>query len=207
MAKKTEIIFIIDKSGSMSGLEKDTVGGVNTILKEQKEKGSDAVVTTVFFNNKSETIYNGIDIKEVPLLEVSQYRPCGMTALLDALGNTIGMVSERHNSLNEEEKPEKTLVVITTDGFENCSKEFSKKAIVTLIKAKEEAGWEFLFLGADMDAIEAARDIGIRKERAARYCRTSEGSKDMFYCLGSTVSSLIDDGVVDDSWKDSLEGK
>lgn len=201
MANRLEIVFIIDKSGSMSGLEKDTVGGINSIIKEQKEKGAEATVTTVFFNNMMETIHRGVELNSIELLSEDQYRPSGMTALLDAIGNTISMVSE-HQSIH---KADKTLVVITTDGMENSSREFNKKSIKTLIKAKEEAGWEFIFLGANIDAIGTANDIGISRDNAANYKSDSRGSELMFCCVARSVECVSSEGSLKRSWKKALE--
>ena len=158
----TEIVFILDKSGSMGGLESDTIGGFNSMLEKQKKESGDAYVSTVLFSNTSETIHDRVNIKEVEKLTDEQYYVGGCTALLDAVGDTIKHISDIHRYVRKADVPNHTLFIITTDGLENASHKYNINQIKNMIKEKKEKeNWEFLFLGANIDAVATARNFGI----------------------------------------------
>ena len=203
MEKLVELVFVLDMSGSMSGLESDTIGGYNSILKKQKEEGS-VRVTTTLFNSNMKMIHDGKDIKDVNPLTNDDYIPGGCTALLDAIGNTISHVTAKQSALKEEDRPTKTLMVITTDGLENSSVEFSKKAVKALIESKEAAGWEFLFVGANIDVIETGESFGISRDHSVDYICDKKGNRVMFCALNETISNTRMTGKVSRKWKEKI---
>lgn len=173
---KVEVVFILDRSGSMSGLEADTIGGYNTTLKKQKKEEGEVLWSTVLFDDKHEVIHDRVPIKEVKELTEEEYYARGCTALLDAIGRAINHISIVHKYARSEDVPNKTLFVITTDGMENASHEYTFKRINQMINDKQENnGWEFMFLGANMDAISVASRMGISDKRSATYVNDSEG--------------------------------
>ena len=173
---KVEVVFILDRSGSMSGLEADTIGGYNTTLKKQKKEAGEVLWSTVLFDDKHEVIHDRVPIKEVKELTEEEYYARGCTALLDAIGRAINHISIVHKYARSEDVPNKTLFVITTDGMENASHEYTFKKINQMINDKQENnGWEFMFLGANMDAISVASRMGISDKRSATYVNDSEG--------------------------------
>ena len=173
----TEMVFIIDKSGSMEGLEKDTIGGFNSMLKEQQAVEGEAVVTTVLFDNRYELLHDRIDIRAVSPLTEKNYTVGGNTALLDALGRTIHKIRAVQKHTAEKYRAEKVLFVIITDGQENASREYSAESIKTRIeRQKEKYGWEFVFFGANMDAVMEAGKLGIGADRAQNYCADAIGT-------------------------------
>ena len=166
----TEIVFILDKSGSMSGLESDTIGGYNAFLEKQKKVEGDAFVSTVLFNDTNEVVHDRVPIENIEPMTEKQYSVGGCTALLDAIGGAIHHIGNVHKYAREEDRPEKTIFVITTDGQENSSHEYSYEKIQKLVKHQQEKySWEFVFLGANIDAIEEAGRLGIHRDRAVRY--------------------------------------
>jgi hypothetical protein len=177
----TEIVFLIDRSGSMGGLETDTIGGFNAFIENQKQIEGDTVVTTVLFDDKYELLYNGIDAEKVKLSN-KEYFVRGSTALLDAIGKTIIDVGYRLSVMEESQRPAKVIFVITTDGMENASKEFTYKKVKELIKHQQDKyQWEFIFLGANIDASKEADNIGISTENAFNYEASKVGVEQM-YC-------------------------
>ncbi len=173
----TEMVFIIDKSGSMEGLEKDTIGGFNSMLKEQQAVEGEAIVTTVLFDNRYELLHDRIDIRAVSPLTEKNYTVGGNTALLDALGKTIRKIREVQEHTAEDYRAEKVLFTIITDGQENASREYSAESIKTRIeRQKEKYGWEFVFFGANMDAVLEAGKLGIGADRAQNYCADAIGT-------------------------------
>lgn len=202
----TELIFILDRSGSMSGLEKDTIGGFNSMLKKQKDEEGEAVVTTVLFDNKYELLHDRINIKGISPLSDKEYFVRGTTALLDAIGKTIRKIENAQKHILEEERASKVLFVITTDGMENSSTRYNYEKIKRMIEdKKKEFGWEFIFLGANIDAVSAAESIGISKDRATNYNSDSEGTKLNYEVINNTVSSLRTKHAIADNWKDKIE--
>ncbi len=166
----TELVFILDRSGSMHGLEKDTIGGFNSMLEEQRRKDGRALVTTVLFNSDYEILHDRLALEKVPAMTEDDYRVGSCTALLDAVGRTVEHISEIHRYARLEDVPENTLFVITTDGLENASRNYTADRVRKMIEdKKKEFGWEFLFLGANIDAVGTASRIGISEDRAVKY--------------------------------------
>ena len=187
----TEIVFILDKSGSMSGLEDDTIGGYNSFLSKQKKEEGDAVISTVFFSTDSLVVHNRVPIKSVEKLTAKDYQVGGCTALLDAVGDSICHIVKVHKALKEEDVPNKTIFVISTDGMENSSTEFSYEKLKSMIeKETEEYGWEFIFLGANMDAVKEGAKFGIRSDHATTYTHDSKGTRMQFDCVCQSISGL-----------------
>ena len=206
MKDTLELVFILDQSGSMSGLEEDTIGGFNSILEKQRDnKENDVVVSVVLFNNKTDVIYNRVPIEDVKPLSKSKYVVGGSTALLDAVGGAIDHITRVHNLLGVKNTPNQTLFVITTDGHENASRYFKKEMIEHMIKQKQEEGWEFIFLGANIDAYNQARSYGIRNDRVSNYMHDSEGVKNMYESLNEAVHDLRTAKMMKETWKQKVE--
>ena len=203
--KKSELIFIIDKSGSMSGLEKDTIGGFNSLIRNQKKEKGQAIVSLILFDDSIEYLYERVDLEKVEELSEKDYVPCGCTALLDAIGNSISKINNIRKEKSNKEIIDNTLVVITTDGLENASKEYNYKMIKNIINKKKEEKWEFLFLGANIDSEEVASSIGIDKERSVNYNCDEEGIKLNYQCINEAVSTMRACGTVDDSWRKEID--
>ena len=185
----TELVIIIDKSGSMHGLEKDVIGGFNSLIEEQKKEG-ETIVTTIFFNDKKKFVHEGVDIKEVKPLDGRSYQPSGCTALLDAVGDAISLIKAKHSKLKEEDLPEHTIFSIMTDGLENSSREYSYSDIKYMIKFQEKCGWEFIFQAANIDVEEEADRLGIRRERATRFTASEEGIAMSMCCMNDTITKI-----------------
>lgn len=173
----TEIVFILDKSGSMNGLERDTVGGFNSMIEKQKTKEGEAIVSTVLFDNESLVVHDRVPLPEIKPMTTDDYCPGGCTALVDAIGGAIHHISNIHRYIREEDIPENTVFVITTDGYENASCRYTSSKVKEMIEEKKKSGWEFLFLGANIDAVETARHFGIDEDRAVNYCCDSAGTR------------------------------
>lgn len=205
--KDTELVFIIDRSGSMSGFESDTIGGFNSMIEKQKKGEGEVFVTTVLFDNESRTLHDRVLISKIEPLTDREYYVGGSTALLDAVGEAIDHVKTIHKYIRPEDVPAHTIFVITTDGMENASRKFSRADVKKMISEQtEKYGWEFIFVGANIDAIEAAGSIGIRRERAANYYQTSDGIARCYDAMSSFISCErcavdIDD---DEAWKKAL---
>lgn len=188
--KHTEIIFVIDASGSMAHLVGDTIGGFNGFIESQKAIDGKATLTTVLFDSSWRILHNGVDLHEVKPMTTADYVAGGMTAMLDAIGETINRVQDRHDELGEE-KPENVLFVITTDGEENSSRKFTKSQIEKMIKHQTNGhGWKFMFLGANMDAVKEAESIGISRDYATGYTYTSKGVNDLYTTMSCVTSSV-----------------
>ncbi|MBQ8079969.1 MAG: VWA domain-containing protein [Oscillospiraceae bacterium] len=202
----TELVFILDKSGSMGGLESDTVGGFNAMIAKQKKEPGMAYVTTILFNHRSETIHDRIPLTEVPPLTDREYSVSGCTALLDAIGDAVQHISEIHKYIRPEDVPAHTMFVITTDGLENASHRFTHRQIRSLIEQKKEAdGWEFLFAGANIDAVEVAESVGISRERTANYVADGAGTGRLFEALSAPISAMRGCKKIDRAWAETLE--
>ena len=187
----TELVFILDRSGSMSGLEKDTIGGFNSMLEKQRKEPGDAVVSTVLFDNLTEIIHDRVPIANVPDLTDREYFVRGCTALLDAVGGAIHHIGNVHKYARREDVPEKTLFIITTDGMENASRFYSYDKVSCMIKRQKECyGWEFLFLGANIDAAAEARRFGIDEAMAANYHCDEAGTALNYEVISEVITSV-----------------
>lgn len=201
----TEVVFILDRSGSMSGLEGDTIGGFNSMLKKQREEEGDANVTTVLFDDEIEMLHKRVNIKEIKNITSKDYYVRGCTALLDAIGYSINfMINVQKNK--KEEKAKNVLFIITTDGYENASKEYTYEKIKKMITyEKERYNWQFLFLGANIDAISTARNFGISEEFASNYVSDEVGTQITYEVMNSAISNCRVNGALDESWKSRVE--
>lgn len=187
----TELVFILDRSGSMSGLEKDTIGGFNSMLEKQRKEPGAAVVSTVLFDNEIEVVYDRVDIAKVPNLTDKEYFVRGCTALLDAVGGAIHHIGNIHKYARREDVPERTLFIITTDGMENASRYYTYDKVCHMIeRQKESYGWEFLFLGANIDAAAEARRFGINEAMAANYHCDEEGTALNYEVISEAITSV-----------------
>ena len=202
----TEIVFILDRSGSMRGLEKDTIGGYNGMLDKQKKEEGEALVTTVLFDDRIEVPYDRVPLGDLPEMTEKEYYVRGCTALLDAVGTSVERIATIHKYAREEDRPEHTIFIITTDGLENASRRFTYDQVKRLItRQQEESGWEFIFLGANIDAVKAAGDIGIRRERAVNYRCDPVGTKLNYEAMDKAVHSVRMGEELDDSWREELD--
>ena len=186
----TELVFILDRSGSMAGMESDTIGGFNAVLKKNREVEGDAVVSVVLFDNHSEVLVDREPIECVKPLTEKDYTVRGCTALLDAVGGSVRFIERIQKYLPEEIRPEKTVFVITTDGYENASKRFTYERVKGMIERKQADGWEFLFLGANIDAAAEAARLGIREDRAATYLNDSVGAGVMYDAVAEATCCM-----------------
>ena len=185
----TELVFILDRSGSMAGLEADTIGGFNAMIEKQKREEGQALVSTVLFDNENEVIHDRVDIQRIAPMTDRDYYVRGCTALLDAVGGAIHHIGNVHKYAREEDRPEKTLFVITTDGMENASRRYSYEKVKEMItRQKEQYGWDFLFLGANIDAAKEAARFGIGADRAADYHADSQGTGVIYEAVSEAVS-------------------
>ena len=202
----TELVFILDRSGSMSGLESDTIGGFNAMIAKQKKAEGEAYVSTVLFDNESVVIHDRVDIQRIEPMTDKQYSVRGCTALLDAVGKSIHHIGNVHKYAREEDRPEHTLFVITTDGMENASRSYTAERVRQMIeRQKSRYGWEFIFLGANIDAIETARHFGIDKNRAVSYRSDHEGTRLNYEVINDAVSQLRCHATLSDDWKERIE--
>jgi len=203
----TELVMILDRSGSMGGLESDTIGGYNSMLKKQRETEGEVLVSTVLFDDESEVLYDRIPLQDMPQMTEKEYYVRGCTALLDAIGGAIHHIGNVHKYAKDEDRPEKTIFVITTDGLENASKRYSYEKVKQMVeRQKEKYGWEFLFLGANIDAIETAGRFGIAPDRAANYNSDHMGTALNYEVLADTVCEMrISAAPIDGNWKRRIE--
>ena len=187
----TELVFILDRSGSMAGLEEDTIGGFNAMIEKQRQEPGEAVVSTVLFDSESTIIHDRVDIQRVEPMTRKEYYVRGCTALLDAVGGAIHHIGNVHKYAREEDRPEKTLFVITTDGMENASRKFTYDRLKAMIeRQKERYGWEFLFLGANIDAAREAARFGISEDRAANYNADSVGTNVIYETVSEAITQV-----------------
>lgn len=188
----TEIVYILDRSGSMGGLEADTIGGFNSMLGKQKKTGEQALVSTILFDNECEVLHDRIAIDKVEPMTDEQYYVRGCTALLDAVGGAIHHIGNIHKYAREEDRPEKTIFVITTDGMENASRRYSYDKVQKMVKKQQKKyGWEFIFIGANIDSYAEAQKFGIRKERAVNYVCDEVGTASVFSGVSKAVCSVM----------------
>ena len=187
----TEVVFILDRSGSMSGLEADTIGGFNSMIAKQQKEEGEAYISTVLFDDTCEVLYDRVPVNKVEPMNDNQYYVRGCTALLDAIGGAIHHIGNVHKYAREEDRPEKTLFIITTDGMENASRQYSYEKVKEMVeRQKGKYGWEFLFLGANIDAIDVAGKFGIDSNRALNYVSDHKGTQLNYEVLNKTVSEF-----------------
>ena len=202
----TELVFILDRSGSMAGLEKDTIGGFNAMIEKQKDEPGEAYVSTVLFDNLSEVIHDRVKLENVPQMTRKEYYVRGCTALLDAVGGAIHHIGNVHKYAREEDRPEKTLFVITTDGLENASRRYTYDKVKAMIRRqKEQYGWEFLFLGANIDAAKEAARFGIDADRAANYHADHTGTAVIYEAVSEAVCCVREARPMAADWKRSID--
>lgn len=200
----SELVFILDRSGSMAGLESDTIVGFNGFLEKQRALPGEARLTTVLFNNRDFVLHDRLDIRAVSPLTDQDYVPGGSTALLDAVGHAIGKIDNAQRQTSEAYRAGRVLFVITTDGLENASREFTLDRVRALIEQKKREGWEFLFLGANIDAVDAAGRMGIAPDRAQNYCPDSAGTHLNFRAVSAAAATLRAEGALDDAWGEEV---
>ena len=204
--KKTEIVFILDRSGSMGGLEADTVGGFNSMIEKQKKEPGEALVSTVLFSDFSAVFHDRVPIGRVEPLTVEEYFVGGCTALLDAVGDAIHHIGNVHKYARREDVPDKTLFIITTDGHENASRNYTYENVKHMIeRQKERYGWEFMFLGANIDAAREARRFGISENMAADYCCDEVGTALNYEAMSCAISEMRKNLCIDPHWKDKID--
>ena len=205
--KSMELVFILDRSGSMGGLESDTIGGYNSMLEKQKNGKTGKVnVTTVLFDDKYELLHDRIPIKEIKPITDKEYFVRGNTALLDAIGKTVSHIKSEQNKLEKEKKSEKVMFIIITDGMENASKEYTVKAVKEIVETqKNKEKWEFLFLGANIDAIGTAESYGIESSRAVQYKSDSRGTINNYEVLEKAIEKVREGNELDEKWKKEIE--
>ena len=209
----TELVFILDRSGSMAGLESDTIGGFNSMIKKQQtQTEGNALVSTVLFDHESIVLHDRIPLAEVKAMTEKDYEVRGTTALLDAVGDSIKHIRNIHKYAREEDRPQKTLFVITTDGMENASHKFNYREIKQLIERQKEIGWEFIFLGANIDAVEVESHIGIDARRAVNYHADHKGTQEVFGAIGNFASAFaamptieMDNFFESGSWRKDID--
>ena len=201
----TELVFILDRSGSMAGLEKDTIGGFNAMIDKQRREAGEAVISTVLFDNYTEVIHDRVPLHSVPKLTEREYYVRGCTALLDAVGGAIHHIGNVHKYAREEDRPARTLFVITTDGMENASRRYTyEKVKAQIARQKERYGWEFLFLGANIDAAQEAARFGIAEDYAATYVADEAGTNLIYETVNEAVCSFRACQPMAANWKDRI---
>ena len=202
----TELVFILDRSGSMSGLESDTIGGFNSMIEKQKKEAGEAVVSTVLFDNESTVIHDRLPLNKVPPMTGKEYFTRGCTALLDAVGGAIHHIGNVHKYARKEDVPEKTLFVITTDGMENASRRYDYDKVRRMIeRQKEKYGWEFLFFGANIDAVKEAGRFGITADRAVDYKCDSRGTALNYAVMEEAVCTVRASRPLSADWKRRID--
>ena len=202
----TELVFIIDRSGSMSGLESDTIGGFNAMIEKQKKAPGEALVSTILFDNVSEVIHDRVNTRDIKPMTDSEYCVRGCTALLDAIGDAIHHIGNVHKYAREEDVPAHTLFVITTDGMENASRLYDSARVKQMIEhEKSKYGWEFLFLGANIDAVETAKHFGISEDRAVNYHSDSVGTRLNYEVVSCAITSMRRGAPMSGDWKAPIE--
>lgn len=202
----TELVFIIDRSGSMSGLESDTIGGFNSMIRKQKQAEGEALISTVLFDNVSEVLHDRVNVKDIQSMTEHDYTVRGTTALLDAIGGAIHHIGNVHKYARQEDVPEHTMFVITTDGMENASRYYSSDKVKKMIeRQKVKYGWEFLFLGANIDAVETASHFGIGADRAVNYNCDREGTALNYEVVSDAICSVRCSAPLKSDWKKRID--
>lgn len=201
MNNTTELVFILDRSGSMGGLEADTIGGFNSLVEKQKKEEGECFITTVLFDDRVETIHDRIKLNDVPKLTEKEYYVRGCTALIDAIGQSIEHIETIHKYARPEDVPSHTMFVITTDGMENASRKFSSDDVKKKIKMlTDKKKWEFLFIGANIDAVETAKSFGIREDRAVNYHADKAGTAVLYDCVAENVGKIRRNKRIQKDW-------
>lgn len=200
----TELVFILDRSGSMGGLESDTIGGFNSMIEKQKKQDGNAYVSTILFSNTSEVLHDRVPIEQINPITENDYYVMGATALLDAIGGAIKHIRNIHKYSRAEDVPEHTMFVITTDGMENASRKYNIKKVKKMIEEQKKHNWEFLFIGANIDAVETARTFGIEESRAVNYNPDSEGTRLVYKTVTNVVSKCRANAPID-NWKSEID--
>ena len=201
----TEMVFILDRSGSMCGLEKDTIGGFNSMIKQQKQAEGSAVVSTVLFDDEIKVLHDRVEIDKIREMTDEDYFTCGCTALLDAVGGAIHHIGNIHKYARNDDVPEKTIFVIITDGLENSSRRYNLAKVKKMIsRQKEKYGWEFLFVGANIDAVHTAGAMGIQEDNAVDYVADSEGTEVVYSVLSETVINIREKGKMQSDWQSAI---
>ena len=200
-----ELVFILDESGSMRGLEKDTIGGFNSTIDKQKKEDGECLVSTVCFSNKQRVIHDRVNLRDVKELTEKDYVPCGSTALIDTVASSIKHIKMVHRYIRKEDRPDKVMFIITTDGMENASHKYSLAETKRMIEECKENGWEFIFLAANIDAYETARDYGFDESSTVNYVNDEEGTDIKFCCVGKAISSIRSSGVLDREWNNEAK--
>ena len=202
----TELVFILDRSGSMQGLEADTIGGFNAMIEKQKREEGQTVVSTVLFDSETEVIHDRLPLEQVPRMTGKEYSVRGTTALLDAIGKAVHHIGIVHKYARAEDRPDRTLFVITTDGYENASKRYDYEEVRRKIeRQKEKYGWEFLFLGANIDAAAEAKRFGISADRAVNYKCDEEGTALNYEVISEAVCSVRACRPLSADWKRRID--
>ena len=201
---QTELVFILDRSGSMSGLESDTIGGFNGMLTQHRSEGGDVLVSTVLFDHENEVIHDRVRIADVPTLTSKEYYTRGCTALLDAMGDAIHHIKNVHKYARPEDRPARTMFIVTTDGMENASTRYTADQVRAMVKQQEEAGWAFVFLGANIDAVQVAGGLGIRAENTAEFACDAAGVRENFASLTAMTCAFSAVGEVPIGWAEKI---
>ena len=202
----TELVFILDRSGSMAGLESDTIGGFNAMIEKQKKEDGECYISTVLFDNVSEVLHDRVKLSDIKPMTDKEYTVRGCTALIDALGGAIHHIGNIHKYARPEDVPEHTMFIITTDGMENASQRYSSDEVKKMIeRQKEKYGWEFLFIGANIDAVETARRYGINEDRAVNYNADAKGTGILYESVACAVSNVRKCASLDNSWRENLD--
>ena len=201
----TELVFILDRSGSMGGLESDTIGGFNSLIEKQKKEDGECFVSTVLFDNECEVIHDRVKLSEIKPMTDKEYYVRGCTALIDAIGGAVKHISNIHKYARAEDVPEHTMFVITTDGLENASHKISSSEVKKMIeKRKEKDGWEFLFIGANIDSVETAKHFGIGADRAVNYKADKKGTRVLYEAVGKTVCAMRKSAPISEDWCEEI---
>lgn len=201
----TELVFILDRSGSMAGLESDTIGGFNSLIEKQRKQDGECYVSTILFDHVSEVLHDRVKLSEFNKLTENDYTVRGATALIDAIGGAIHHIGNVHKYARPEDVPEHTMFVIMTDGMENASRRYSSDKVKRMIEhEKEKYGWEFLFIGANIDSVETARHFGIGADRSVNYHADSQGTAVVFETVSETVCNMRANVPLAPSWSDNI---
>ncbi len=202
----TELVFILDRSGSMNGLESDTIGGFNSLIEKQKRESGEALVSTILFDNVSEVLHDRVDIRRIGPMTRNDYTTRGCTALIDAIGSAIHHIGNVHKYARNEDVPEHTMFVIITDGMENASRSYDSDTVKKMIeRQKARYNWEFLFLGANIDAVETARHFGINEDRAVTYQSDSCGTRLNYAVVGEAIRAVRTNAPLSADWKKQID--